>query len=289
MRAAVIAANQDYGVSVEGAELGPAILCGSAAARGLSVQTVPRPQGNKEKDPSNKRKNLVQVNTFNAQLYQRVWEAHQAGDFPLMLGGDHSAAIASALASIRGTSPMGIIWFDAHADYNTFDTTITGNLHGLPLAAIDGLCPELTAFHDGPYYAQANSVIVGGRDIDPLEAVNLEKYHVKLFSTEDIRKYGIKAVLDEAYAIAGNGTKGVHFSFDVDVMDPIAAPGVSVPAVDGISPEEALEAAHYIAAHCDVLRSLDLVEFNPLRDVERKTERVTLEILKILLDGIERV
>ncbi len=289
MRAAVIAANQDYGVSVEGAELGPAILGESIAARGLSVTAIPRPQGAKEKDPSNLRKNLVQVNAFNAQLYQRVWEAHQAGVFPLMLGGDHSAAIASALASIRRAGPMGIIWFDAHADYNTFDTTITGNLHGLPLAAIDGLCPELTAFHDGPYYAQANTVIVGGRDIDPLEAVNLEKHHVKLFSTEDIRRYGVKAVLDEAYAIAGKGTKGIHFSFDVDVMDPVAAPGVSVPAADGISPEEALEAARYIADHSDVLRSLDLVEFNPLRDIDQKTERITLEILSVLLDGIERV
>ena len=178
---------------------------------------------------------------------------------------------------------LGIIWFDAHADYNTFSTTITGNLHGLPLAAINGLCPELTCFHNGSYIDFANTVIIGCRDIDKLELINLHNNNIKYYTTQDVHRLGIRAVFEEAFKIASNGTNGVHISYDLDVIDPLLAPGVSVPAADGLNYDEAIQAAEFISEHKSDIKSLDIVEFNPLYDKERKTENLAVSILKSLI------
>ena len=279
MKITLIEANQDLGVKVDGAHLGPHILTSSLGSE-LEVLAVNKPDVIKEKDSNNLKKNLDSVNNFDLNLYNTCLDVKNRNEFPLVLGGDHTIAIASSLASIKKEESLGIIWIDAHGDYNTFETTRTGNLHGLPLAAVNNNCSELTNFFDGNFYNHKNTVIVGGRDIDSWETPNLEKDGIKLFTTEDIKSLGVKRVMDEAFKIASNGTNGVHISYDIDVIDPKIAPGVSVPAINGINLDEAMAIVDELINNKDKIKSMDLVEFNPTRDIENKTKNIALDILK---------
>lgn len=284
----IINACTDLGVAVNGASKGPDILVEGLNKENISnIYRVYADEENKEFEKDNKRKNLKKLNEFNEKLYNIVLKSIDDGKFPFVIGGDHSLVIASALASIKKNKSLGIIWIDAHGDFNTFDTTMTGNIHGLPLAAIAGYEKrELVSFHNGNHYRYENTVIVGGRDIDPLEVENLKDAGVKVFTTEDIRKDGMEKVMEEAIRIASNGTEGIHMSYDLDVIDPKLAPGVSIPAVDGINLDEAYEAVDMIIKHKDKVKSLDLVEYNPLRDIDDKTKVIAKKILERLIDNI---
>lgn len=284
----IINACTDLGVAVDGASLGPDELVKDIKGKNItSIYKLYADKIDKEKDKDNKKKNLKELNKFNESLYNKVLEVIDRNNFPLTIGGDHSLVIASALASINRNKSLGIIWVDAHGDYNTFDTTITGNIHGLPLAAIDGYEKrELTAFHNGNFYNSQNTVIVGGRDIDPLEKENLKDAGVTVFSTEEIHQRGMNAVMEDAIKIACDKTEGMHISYDLDVIDPVICPGVSVPAVDGINLEEAYQAIDEIIKYKDKLKSLDLVEYNPLRDINNKTKVIAKTILESLINNI---
>lgn len=280
MKITLIEANQDLGVKVDGAHLGPHILTSELKDENIEVLIVNKPKCIKEKSKENLKKNLDSINTFDKDLYDTCLKVKENNKFPLVIGGDHSIAIASSLASLKKEKSLGIIWIDAHGDYNTFETTRSGNLHGLPLAAVNDNCELLTDFHKDNFYNHKNTVIVGGRDIDPWEMPNLEKDGIKIFTTEDIKKLGVKRVMDEAIKIASNGTNGIHISYDIDVIDPVLAPGVSVPAKDGISVEEAFLILDELINNKDKIKSMDLVEFNPLKDKEDKTKKIAVDILK---------
>lgn len=231
-------------------------------------------------DSKNEKRNLEQINKFNEELYHMVCSVIDDGTFPLTVGGDHIIAIASSLASIKKNKNLGIIWFDSHADYNTYPTSVTGNLHGLPLAVATHYEKTILAdFHDGPYYNPKNTVIVGGRDIDPWEWGNVIDSGVTVFSTKDIQKYGAKEICKKAFEIASNGTNGVHISFDLDLIDPSVAPGVSVPAKNGINLNETYELTDEIANYANIIKSADLVEYNPLFDKDEKTAILARKIL----------
>ena len=288
----IINANTDLGVHVDGARLGPDKLTEDLIIknniRGIyKIYANEENKENKPEDKDNKKKNLEQINVFNKQVYDTVKNTIERDNFPVTLGGDHSLVIGSALASIAKNKSLGIIWIDAHGDYNTFDTTITGNIHGLPLAAIDGYEKKyLTDFHDGSFYKPENTVIVGGRDIDPLEVENIKDAGVTVFTTEEIHKRGMSAVMEDAIAIATKGTDGMHISYDLDVIDPKICPGVSVPAVDGINLDEAYDAVDSIIKHKASLKSLDIVEYNPERDIDNKTKNIAKTILESIINNI---
>ena len=284
----IIDACTDLGVSVDGAALGPEILTEDFSNENVgNIYILHADEDGKEKEKDNKKKNLKKLNEFNIELYNRVLKSIDEKKFPLTIGGDHSLVIASALASIKKNQNLGIIWIDAHGDYNTFKTTITGNIHGLPLAVIDGYEKMYLAdFHNGSFYNSKNTVIVGGRDIDPLEQENLKDAGVTVFTTEEIHKRGMKAVMEDAIKIACNNTNGMHISYDLDVIDPVICPGVSVPAKNGINLEEAYEAVDEIIKYKDKLKSLDLVEYNPLRDIDSKTKVIAKTILESLINNI---
>ena len=284
----IIDACTDLGVSVDGAALGPEILTEDLINKKVdNVHIIHADEDGKEKEKDNKKKNLKKLNEFNIELYNRVLKSIDEKKFPLTIGGDHSLVIASALASIKKNQNLGIIWIDAHGDYNTFKTTITGNIHGLPLAVIDGYEKMYLAdFHNGSFYNSKNTVIVGGRDIDPLEQENLKDAGVTVFTTEEIHKRGMKAVMEDAIKIACNNTNGMHISYDLDVIDPVICPGVSVPAKNGINLEEAYEAVDEIIKYKDKLKSLDLVEYNPLKDIDNKTKVIAKTILESLINNI---
>ena len=231
-------------------------------------------------DTKNEKRNLEQINEFNEKLYKQVLQVLEADEFPLTVGGDHIIAIASSLASIKRHQNLGMIWFDSHADYNTYTTSVTGNLHGLPLAVATHFEKDiLSDFHKGPFYDPKHTVIVGGRDIDPGEWENVLEAGVTVFSTKDIQKYGAREICKKAFEIASNGTNGVHISFDLDLIDPNFAPGVSVPAKDGINLKETYELVDEIVKYANLIKSADLVEYNPVFDIDNKTANLAKEIL----------
>lgn len=236
-------------------------------------------------DTKNEKRNINGINEFNENLYNTIRKIIQQGEFPLLVGGDHITAIGSSLASIKENNNMGIIWFDSHADYNTYQTSVTGNLHGLPLAVATNYEKNILAdFHNGPFYNPKNAVIVGGRDIDPWEWGNVIVAGVTVFSTEDIKKYGVEEICKKAFEIASNGTNGIHISFDLDLIDPNVAPGVSIPAKYGINLEEAYLLADEITKYSHLIKSADLVEYNPVFDKNDITKQIALNILNKWID-----
>lgn len=240
----------------------------------------------KNHDKENKKKNIEEVNNFNVKLYNEICKYIDNNKI-LTIGGDHSISIASSLASIKKYESVGIIWIDAHGDYNTFDTTITGNIHGLPLAVTNGFeKDELSFFHNGNYFNPKNTVIVGARDLDTLEKENLINAGVKIFTTEDIKELGVKKVISEAISIASNNTNKIHISYDLDIIDPTIAKGVSIPAIDGIDENTAYEIMDEVLKHNNKIESFDLVEYNPLNDKDGKTIIIAKKLIDKVLNNL---
>lgn len=290
MRTMIFGAASDLGVHIDGANLGPLQLLNDLEAFYTGEKLLLKKDDSiiKSRNLSDRRKNEYEIDKFNTTLYKTMVAKIKEEYFPILIGGDHSVSIASALASAKVNIDIGIIWIDAHTDYNTFKTTVTGNIHGLPLAAITGYeNHELRYYHDGKIIQPSKTVIIGARSIDEAEKDNVRYSGVTVFTTKDIREKGIEAVMDEAFKIAGYKTKGVHVSYDLDVIDPYLAPGVSIPEYEGITEEEAMKINECIVNHMKEVVSFDLVEFNPLRDQERKTEQIAINILSQILTAAE--
>ena len=290
MRTMIFGAGTDLGVNIDGASLGPVQLMNDLKAfyKGESMMFEQDKDIIKSRNLSDRRKNEYEIEKFNTNLYKNMVDKIKEEYFPIMIGGDHSATIASSLASAKVNIDVWIIWIDAHTDYNTFETTVTGNIHGLPLAAINGYKnSELRYYHDGKVIQPSRTVIIGARSIDEAEKDNVKYSGVTVFTTQDIKEKGIEAIMDEAFKIAGYKTKGIHISYDLDIIDPDIAPGVSVPEFDGINEEEAMQINEYIINHMQSVLSYDLVEFNPLRDVDRKTEQIALNLLAQVIRAAE--
>lgn len=286
----IFGAGSDLGVHIDGANLGPVQLMNDLSAfyKGENMMFQKDESIIKSRNLSDRRKNEYEIEKFNSTLYKAMVEKIKEEYFPILIGGDHSVAIASALASAKVNTDVGIIWIDAHTDYNTFETTVTGNIHGLPLAAITGYKnADLRHYHDGKIIQPAKTVIVGARSIDDAEKDNVRYSGVTVFTTQDIKEKGVEAVMDEAFKIAGYKTKGIHISYDLDVIDPDIAPGVSIPEFDGLTEEEAMKINEYIVKHFKEVLSFDLVEFNPLRDIDRKTEQIAINILSQIIRAAE--
>ena len=278
----IITAECDLGVHVDGSKKGPKKLIDNIDVNESLITRVIAP--NVEKEKTGLEKNLNEVNKFNEKLYNTVDEICKNNFTPITIGGDHSIVIGSALASIKNNDNLGIIWIDAHGDYNTFETTESGNLHGLPFATITGYKNEkLRLFHNGKFYNPKNACLVGVRDLSPdKERDNLIDNNITMFTTEDIKKYGVKEIMKKAIEIASNNTKGIHISYDIDVIDPNIAPGVSIPAKDGINKTEAYEIANIIKENIDKVKSLDIVEYNPDYDINDQTLNITKKIFNII-------
>lgn len=291
MKTIVIGAASDLGVHIDGAHLGPVQLMNDIKSfyQGEEEMLLQDEGILKSRNLSDRRKNEYEIDKYNTTLYKMIVEKMKADYFPILVGGDHSVAAASALASAKVNDNIGIIWFDAHTDYNTFETTVTGNIHGLTLAAITGYKnQELRYFHDGNIIQTSKAVVVGARSIDEWEKDNVKYSGITVFTDQDIKEKGLENVVEEAFKIASERTKGVHVSFDLDLLDPEVAPGVSVPEFDGLSEEDALTINKLILKHMDKVVSYDLVEFNPLRDRDRKTEQIALNLLAQIINGAEK-
>ena len=281
MKTILIGAGSHLGVHIDGAAFGAEHLVRKAGEQPhrLFMQDL---DFVKSRAADDLRKNEKEIEKYNTALYQLMLTEIQNGAFPILLGGDHSVAVASALASNQAHGDLGIIWLDAHTDFNTFASTVTGNIHGLPLAAITGYhCEELRTFHKGPVIDPHKAVVVGARAVDPEEWTNLRDAGVTVFTTEDIQLMGASEVMERAFRIAG---EKAHVSYDLDLIDPKTAPGVSVPETEGINEQEAMDLVAELAKNIDKIVSFDLVELNPLRDLNGRTEDLAVRIL----DQIEK-
>lgn len=286
----IISACSDLGVHIKGTNLGPDILINNLNKNTINTIKKIDYSNNyiKELDTDNKKKNLIELNSFNNNLYNEIKNTLENNNLPITIGGDHSIAIASALASINKYQNLGIIWFDAHGDYHTFETTSSGNIHGLPFAAITGYEKKLlTDFTNGIYFNPKKAVLFGARDIDePYELNNLKNAGVTIITTEDIKKYGIEAMCKKAFDVVTNGTNGIHISYDLDCIDCDIAPGVSIPVKNGLDLNEAYYFVDYMIKNKSEIKSIDLVEFNPLRDRNNTTEKIATNIINKLIENL---
>jgi arginase len=231
---------------------------------------------------------VAAVEAFCLGLRDRLATTHAIGDATtLVLGGEHSLGAGSQAGvslgrTRRGLGPAGLIWFDAHADCNTPDTTPSGNLHGMPLAALLGL--DVPAFRavmgPGCRLDPATVCLVAQRDVDPGERMHLERLGVRMFERSEIDRRGIGAVMEEAIARASRDG-AVSFSLDLDSLDPSIAPGVDCPSPGGIRREELFEALAMSAAA--PLVHVEVVEVNPAADPEGVTARIAVEAARALL------
>jgi arginase len=287
----VIGVPLDLGQSRRGVDMGPsAVRVAGLEARLEALGHKVEDAGNilvaiaeqkKEGDPHAKYlKEIVATCTKHAELVLKTLEA---GKIPIVLGGDHSVA-AGTMAGVaefhrRLEQKVGLIWIDAHTDINTPETSPSGNVHGMPLAAIMGLGPpELANIFDfSPKVAAENCVLVGVRDIDAVEKENVRKAGVEVYTMRDIDERGMRAVMEEALRIAGRGTAGYHISLDMDWIDPEDAPGVGTPVRGGATYREAHLVMEAIADH-GRMTSFEIVEVNPVIDEHNRTADLAVEL-----------
>ncbi len=225
-------------------------------------------------------KYLEPILAFCEQLAAVVERASGPDDFPLVIGGDHSLALGSITGAVKARGSVGVIWIDAHPDFNTDQTTPSGNIHGMPLAALTGFGDERLTNLGGfrPKLSPATIAVVGARDIDPGERDLLREAHVQVFTMKDIDRLGLSEAITQALKIATTGTNGLHVSFDMDSLDPREAPGVGTPVRGGITYREAHLAMELIA-DSGKLTSLDVVEVNPILDQENRTANLAVELI----------
>ena len=244
--------------------------------------TSPNPETAQAQDP---RKKYVQaIAAVCEELCQASLGALNAGAIPVVLGGDHSigagsVAAAASWARNRRGLPIGLIWVDAHGDMNTPETSTSGNVHGMPLAALLGQAPVELATIGGfaPKVLPDHTVLIGVRNLDDREKIAVHDSRVHVFTIKDIDRQGIAAVVDQAIALAGHGTAGIHVSFDLDACDPTIAPGVGTPVKGGLDYREAHMLMEMVA-DSGLLTSLDLVEVNPTLDIRNATAELGTEL-----------
>ena len=296
----VIGVPLDLGGGRRGVDMGPSAfriagISDRIATLGYRVVddgNVPAPIPETQEPADERKKYIGEIATVCRRLYDVSLKALDAGALPVVLGGDHSLAAGSVAASaawVRRTSsrPLGLIWVDAHGDMNTPETTTSGNVHGMPLAALLGNEPfELANIGSSPAVLPAHTVLVGIRNLDEKEKARIRESGVHVFTMKDIDRDGIATVAERAIALAADGTGGLHVSFDMDVCDPAIAPGVGTPVKGGLDYREA-HMVMELVADSRRLVALDLVEVNPTLDIRNTTAEFATELaLSALGKGI---
>ena len=281
----------DLGAGRRGVDMGPSSLriAGVAtriAALGRTVVDkgdLPTPIPETQQPADAAKKYVREIARVCQQLHDDVRRSLDAAALPVVLGGDHSLAAGSVAASadwVRQTAsrPLGLIWLDAHGDMNTPESTTSGNVHGMPLAALLGNEPaELATIGSSPSVLARHTVLVGVRNLDEREKTRIRESGVHVFTMKDIDREGIAAIADRALALATDGTGGLHVSLDMDVCDPSIAPGVGTAVKGGLDYREAHLMMELIADSGRLL-ALDLVEVNPTLDVRNATALLATEL-----------
>jgi len=287
----VIGVSLDLGGNRRGVDMGPSAfriagLTERLTALGATVVdhgdlVAPIPEVKAAGDPQ--KKYVREIARVCERLHRASLAVLDKEGFPLVLGGDHSLAagsVAATAAHLRRTDGrLGLIWVDAHGDMNTPATSSSGNVHGMPLAALLGQDPPELSGIGGftPKVLAAHTALIGIRNLDEREKEVVRAAGVHVYTMKDIDRNGIASVVEQALAHVGDGTAGVHVSFDLDVCDPTIAPGVGTPVKGGLDYREA-HMVMEIVADSGLLRALDLVEVNPVLDDRNATAILGVEL-----------
>ncbi|HJZ46600.1 MAG TPA: arginase, partial [Roseiflexaceae bacterium] len=291
---AIIGTPVDFGAGRRGVDMGP------SAIRYAGLQEQLEALGHRVRDLGNihvplaeqiappaageKLRYLEPLIEINLALAEQVASVVAAGSFPLILGGDHSLSIGSIGGVARGRR-IGVIWMDAHGDFNTPETTPSGNIHGMSVAALTGrghprlaspLKPDEWKGGGGAVLRDADVAMVGIRDLDAREREALRASGIQVFTMHDVDRRGLASVMEEAIMRVSVNTAGFHVSLDMDALDPSEAPGVGTPVFGGISYREA-HLAMELVAQSGKLLGMDLVEVNPILDERNVTAALAVE------------
>ncbi|MBD1373556.1 arginase [Hazenella sp. IB182357] len=288
----IVGMPSDLGQGRRGVDMGP------SAIRYASAQSLIKRLGYEVEDlgdiaipspesidmGSSSLKYLSAIKQVNEQLAGVVSDVVERGRFPLVLGGDHSMAIGTIAGIAKHHKNMGVIWFDAHGDLNTGETSPSGNIHGMSLAVSLGIGhPDLVNIGGfAPKINPEKTVIVGARELDLGERELIKNLGIKVYSMHDIDRIGMAQVMEEAISIVSQDTDGVHLSLDLDGLDPKDAPGVGTPVPGGISYRESHLALEMLA-EANILTSAEFVEVNPILDRENQTAKVAVALMGSML------
>ncbi|MDX6459999.1 MAG: arginase [Acidobacteriaceae bacterium] len=289
----ILGAPLDLGQSRRGVDMGPsAVRVAGLAARLESLGHRVSDGGNVPVAIAETRnageanaKYLKEITESCERVAAMVLQTLEEGVTPLVLGGDHSVAAGSVSGVAefyrRRNQKIGLLWIDAHADINTPETSPSGNVHGMPLAALLGLGPDMLSDILGwrPKVAPENAVLIGVRDVDKTEKENIRRAGIgEVYTMRDIDERGMRTVMEEALRVAGRGTAGYHVSLDMDWIDPEDAPGVGTPVRGGATYREAHLAMEILADHGRLL-SFETVEVNPVIDEHNRTAALAVELI----------
>jgi arginase len=288
----IIGVPLDLGGNRRGVDMGPSALriaglgerLGRLGFPVLDKGDLPTPIPETRELSDERKKFIDDIAHVCELLYDSSLASLNADAMPIVLGGDHSLAAGSAGASAAWAMntkslPIGLLWIDAHGDMNTPATSLSGNVHGMPLAALLGPEPaELARIGASPKLQPAQTVLIGIRNLDEREKVAVRDSRVHVFTMKEIDRQGIASVVEQAVGLASQGTAGIHVSFDMDVCDPDIAPGVGTPVKGGLDYREA-HMMMEIIADSGLLTALDLVEINPTLDVRNMTAQLGAELV----------
>lgn len=280
-----------FGSDVKGVDLGPAKLREKYVDKVISKNNhTVRDLGNiyVENVPEDSKYNyhpnmkyLQPIVEVNKTLAEQVYNSLAEKSFPFIVGGDHSLGIGSISGASKYYKNLAVIWVDAHTDINTPETSPSGNVHGMPLAAAMGIgCHDLTdLYFEGVKVNPENVFIIGARDIDTGELNLIDKMKLNVFSTEDVKTRGINSILDEIYnKLKRNKVDAVHLSFDIDCLDPEIAPGTGTPVTNGMTLPEVKYLLRYMMK-TNLVKSFDLVELNSFLDKNDSTADVAIDLI----------
>jgi arginase len=284
MKVRILGVPLDLGQARRGVDMGP------SAVRAAGLNSALKSLGHQVEDGGNVHVRIAEEQHFGdrhakylneiaetcREVAGRAYQTLEAGQFPLSLGGDHSIAVGTQTGVSKfyrnQKQAIGCIWIDAHADMNTPETSPSGNIHGMPFAALLGFGPDALTEIAGfkPKLQSGNCALVGVRDLDSRERRLVKDSGVRAFTMRDIDEHGMRSVMEQAMALASDGTAGFVASLDMDVVDPPEAPGVGTPVRGGITFREAHLAMEMISDSRKML-AMEIVEVNPIIDVLNKT------------------
>lgn len=285
----IIGVPSDYGQRRRGVDMGPSAIRYSGLLDRLhALHFNVKDEGDIRlklvKDQENKDLkllNLEEIIHLSEELAHKVSEVVTSNGIPLVLGGDHSIAIGTIAGLGKHYDNLGVIWFDAHADINTPETTPSGNIHGMPLAVSLGLGHErLVNIADySPKIKRENIIIIGARSIDEGEKALIKKLGIKVYTMHEVDRLGMTRVMEESINyLKARHVDGVHLSLDLDALDPLYTPGVGTPVVGGITYRES-HLAMEMLQEAKFITSAEFVEVNPILDEHNRTADVAVALI----------
>ncbi|QST00232.1 arginase [Pontibacillus sp. ALD_SL1] len=284
----IIGAPMDLGQNRRGVDMGPSALRYAGVIERLErleydiedLGDVHIPRPNRKEEQESHLRNLKEVAEGNENLAETVDQVVSSGRFPLIIGGDHSIAIGSLAGIAKYYDNLGVIWYDAHGDLNTGDSSPSGNIHGMPLAVSLGIGHErLTSIHGfEPKIKPENIVIIGARSLDEGEKQLIKEKGIRVYTMHEIDRMGMPEVIKESVEYLKDRTDGVHLSLDLDGLDPNEAPGVGTPVMGGMSYRES-HLAMEMFAEANFITSAEFVEVNPILDEKNKTATVAVGLM----------